>query len=185
MDFNLPGMNGVDLLKELALRGLQIPTAVITGRLDCPVASQAKEAGAIAVLGKPFKSAELLPIILLRPAVAQRIGRTRLCGQPKTCSRLMREINLTARHPRRRTSQPGKGLKIYPGILRHMLTLASVPGRNQRPRGMQSSVVALRPTNTTGSSQRFLRRQAKSSPVTEAPELPPWLRADDKTECVR
>jgi FixJ family two-component response regulator len=62
-DFNLPGMNGVELLKALALREFQIPAVIITGRPDCSMTYEAKAAGAIAVLGKPFKSTELLPVI--------------------------------------------------------------------------------------------------------------------------
>ena len=38
----------------------------------------------------------------------------------KRVQRLMRQMDLTALYPRRRTSQPGKGHKIYPYLLRHL-----------------------------------------------------------------
>jgi putative transposase len=38
----------------------------------------------------------------------------------KRVQRLMRQMNLTALYPRRRTSQPGKGHKIYPYLLRDL-----------------------------------------------------------------
>jgi FixJ family two-component response regulator len=64
VDFNLPGMNGLELLKALALRELKIPAVIMTGCLDdCPLTQEAKAAGVIAVLGKPFRSAELIPLI--------------------------------------------------------------------------------------------------------------------------
>jgi len=38
----------------------------------------------------------------------------------KRIQRLMRKMDLTALYPRRRTSQPGKGHKVYPYLLRHL-----------------------------------------------------------------
>lgn len=63
LDLNLPGMNGAALLMELGARDVHIPTVVITARPDSPLASAAMAAGALAVLTKPFKSGELLPIV--------------------------------------------------------------------------------------------------------------------------
>ena len=56
-------------------------------------------------------------------------GRRRICGEledrghvvnRKRVQRLMRQMDLRALYPRRRTSQPGKGHKIYPYLLRDL-----------------------------------------------------------------
>lgn len=67
-DLNLPRMSGVELLTELALRKADIPTVIITGQPDPDTIRKAQDAGALAVLSKPFKSAQLLP--LLKQALA-------------------------------------------------------------------------------------------------------------------
>ena len=46
----------------------------------------------------------------------------------KRVQRLMRQMDLTALYPRRRTSQPGKGHKIYPYLLRHLSIERAKPG---------------------------------------------------------
>lgn len=63
LDLHMPGMNGVDLQRELAARGIDIPIIVITGQIDDPLAVRAEEAGALAVIAKPFRQADILPKI--------------------------------------------------------------------------------------------------------------------------
>jgi FixJ family two-component response regulator len=74
LDLHLPGMNGAQLLTELAARDIHIPTVIITARPDSPLATQAQEAGALTVLTKPFKSTELLPIVEQAARRAQVAG---------------------------------------------------------------------------------------------------------------
>jgi FixJ family two-component response regulator len=62
-DLNLPGISGVDLLRELASRKSALPSIIMTGQADPVLISKAKEIGALAVLSKPFKSTELLPLL--------------------------------------------------------------------------------------------------------------------------
>jgi two-component system response regulator FixJ len=60
LDLHMPGMNGVELQRELAARGVRIPVIVITAYKDDPLTARAQEAGAVTVLYKPFKRDILL-----------------------------------------------------------------------------------------------------------------------------
>ena len=60
LDLHMPGMNGVELQRELTARGVRIPVIVITAYKDDPLTVRAQEAGAVTVLYKPFKQDVLL-----------------------------------------------------------------------------------------------------------------------------
>lgn len=59
-DVRMPEMSGLDLLRALQDRGVQIPVIVITGHGDIPLAVEAMRAGAQDFLEKPFEEARLL-----------------------------------------------------------------------------------------------------------------------------
>jgi CheY-like chemotaxis protein len=61
-DIALPGMSGLELQRELARRGLEIPIAFVTAQTSNfnAMRAQAVSAGAIAFLQKPFDGDELL-----------------------------------------------------------------------------------------------------------------------------
>lgn len=59
LDLGMPGMSGLDLQRELAARGVAIPVVIVTARGDQAMARAAMDAGALAVLGKPFRDDEL------------------------------------------------------------------------------------------------------------------------------
>jgi len=59
-DVNLPGMNGVDLLRQLNESGNSLPTIIISGNAKVPMAVEAMKAGATNVVEKPISSAELI-----------------------------------------------------------------------------------------------------------------------------
>lgn len=63
LDLHLPGMNGVELLHNLALRKIALPTVMITGRIDRKNRLQAIASGADVVLNKPLDLAELLAAV--------------------------------------------------------------------------------------------------------------------------
>lgn len=59
LDLHMPSMNGVELLQQLAARGLSIPTVIITATPDDPLAFLAKKAGVLGLLAKPINAQEL------------------------------------------------------------------------------------------------------------------------------
>jgi FixJ family two-component response regulator len=62
-DVRMPGLSGLDLQRELARAGWQIPIIFITGHGDIPMSVQAMKAGAVEFLTKPFRESELLDAI--------------------------------------------------------------------------------------------------------------------------
>jgi len=60
VDVRMPGMNGLELSAELTRRGFYVPTIVITGHADVPMAVQAVKAGAVNFLEKPFSDKTVL-----------------------------------------------------------------------------------------------------------------------------
>jgi FixJ family two-component response regulator len=63
LDVRLPGLSGLDLQRELAQAGLEIPLIFITGHGDIPMTVQAMKAGAVEFLTKPFRPQQLLDAI--------------------------------------------------------------------------------------------------------------------------
>ena len=60
LDIRMPGMTGLELQRELADRGLNIPVVMISGHADVRIAVEAMTLGAITLLEKPFRLDELL-----------------------------------------------------------------------------------------------------------------------------
>jgi FixJ family two-component response regulator len=60
VDVYMPGMTGVQLLEQLAMRGDQRPAIVISGQGDIPMAVRAMKVGAVDFLQKPFEDEDLL-----------------------------------------------------------------------------------------------------------------------------
>ena len=63
LDVRLPHLSGLDLQRELAKAGIQIPIIFLTGHADIPMTVQAMKAGAIEFLTKPFREQDLLDAI--------------------------------------------------------------------------------------------------------------------------
>jgi two-component system, LuxR family, response regulator FixJ len=59
LDVRMPEMDGVEVQKHLAARGVGLPVVVMTGHGDLGVAAAALHAGAVAFLEKPFGKAAL------------------------------------------------------------------------------------------------------------------------------
>lgn len=67
LDISLPGLNGLELQKRIAVERTDMPIIFITGYGDVPKTVQAMKAGAVEFLTKPFNDEALLSAI--RPAL--------------------------------------------------------------------------------------------------------------------
>jgi FixJ family two-component response regulator len=63
LDVNMPGMNGLDLQREMNALGIALPVIFLTGHGDIPMTVQALKAGAAHFLTKPVKDNELMVAI--------------------------------------------------------------------------------------------------------------------------
>jgi RNA polymerase sigma factor (sigma-70 family) len=63
LDVSLPGLNGLDLQKRIAVDRADMPIIFITGHGDVPMTVQAMKAGAVEFLTKPFGEDVLLTAI--------------------------------------------------------------------------------------------------------------------------
>ena len=72
LDISLPGLNGLDLQKRIAVEQTHMPIIFITGYGDVPKTVQAMKAGAVEFLTKPFNDEVLLT------AIRQALERSRL-----------------------------------------------------------------------------------------------------------
>jgi len=72
LDVSLPGLNGLDLQKRVAVERTDMPIIFITGYGDVPTTVQAMKAGAVEFLTKPFSDDALLN------AIRQAVERSRV-----------------------------------------------------------------------------------------------------------
>ncbi len=93
LDVRLPGLSGLDLQRELAANGINLPVIFITGHGDIPMSVRAMKAGALEFLTKPFRDQDLLD------AIQQALERDRGARQQRSETAEVRERfdSLTAR----------------------------------------------------------------------------------------
>ena len=70
LDISMPGLNGLELQKRLAVDRPEMPIIFLTGYADIPMTVQAMKAGAVEFLTKPFSDSTLLS------AVSKAIARS-------------------------------------------------------------------------------------------------------------
>ena len=63
LDISLPGLNGLDLQKRVAVERHEMPIIFMTGHGDIPITVQAMKAGAVEFLTKPFSDETMLNAI--------------------------------------------------------------------------------------------------------------------------
>ena len=63
LDVRMPGMNGLDLHRELQARASTLPVIFITGHGDVPMAVSALKKGAADFIEKPFNDKDMLRLI--------------------------------------------------------------------------------------------------------------------------
>lgn len=60
LDLRLPGQSGLELQRELAARGAELPIVFLTGHADVPTSVHAMKGGAIDFLEKPVREEDLI-----------------------------------------------------------------------------------------------------------------------------
>ncbi len=63
LDMRMPGLNGLDLQERLAEAGAAMPIIFVTGHASVSSTVRAMKAGAVELLEKPFKGADLIEAI--------------------------------------------------------------------------------------------------------------------------
>jgi two-component system response regulator FixJ len=96
-DIRMSGMSGLELQRELARRGLPIPTIIITGHGDVPLAVAALKAGAVDFLEKPFDSDAILAGVAeamrrIGTSKAQAFDRAEIAARADALSPREREV---------------------------------------------------------------------------------------------
>ena len=97
LDISLPGLNGLDLQKQVAVERPDMPIIFITGYGDVPMTVQAMKAGAVEFLTKPFGDEVLLSAVRhaierSRTALAHEAEIRELRDHHASLSRREREV---------------------------------------------------------------------------------------------
>ena len=95
LDLSLPGLNGLELQKRVAVERPEIPIIFITGHRDVPKTVEAMKGGAVEFLTKPFNDEVLLT------AIQRALERSRLA--------LARKIELQELRDRYASLTPREG----------------------------------------------------------------------------
>ena len=74
LDVRMPEMDGLEVQREMAARGITLPVIVLTGHGDITTAVQAMKAGAVDFLEKPFEKAALLTALEAGFARVDQVG---------------------------------------------------------------------------------------------------------------
>src|SRR5450631_1059248 len=85
LDVSLPGLNGLDLQKRVAVERTDMPIIFITGHGDVPMTVQAMKAGAVEFLTKPFSDNVLLT------AIRAALERSRVALSSEADMRILRD----------------------------------------------------------------------------------------------
>ncbi len=72
VDLRMPGMDGMALIRQLAATGAMLPTIMVTGHGDVPLAVQAMKAGASDFVEKPYANDAILEVVERALKSAQR-----------------------------------------------------------------------------------------------------------------
>lgn len=89
-DINLPGMSGIDFLREVRSTSSDTPVLLITGRPTVDTAVEAVELGAFLYLTKPFRSEEL------RIAVSKAVGHGRMARMRTEAQRVAESLGFVS-----------------------------------------------------------------------------------------
>jgi FixJ family two-component response regulator len=106
LDISLPGLNGLDLQKQLVMERPDMPIIFITGYGDVPKSVQAMKAGAVEFLTKPFSDDVLLS------AIRQAVERSETALGQAAELRTLRDRYASLSGPRTRGDGLGGGRPV-------------------------------------------------------------------------
>ncbi|MFZ0257965.1 MAG: response regulator transcription factor [Gammaproteobacteria bacterium] len=97
LDVRMPGMGGLGLLEHMRIEGMELPTIILTGHADVPIAVRAMKSGAIDFIEKPFTDQDLLDQIqrALKEDAKQRsqqLKRAEVLSRVETLTPREREV---------------------------------------------------------------------------------------------
>ena len=95
LDVSLPGLNGLDLQKRIAVERPDMPIIFITGYGDVPTTVRAMKAGAVEFLTKPFSDETLLN------AIRQAVERSRIALSDEAEMQMLRDCYASLTHRER------------------------------------------------------------------------------------
>lgn len=95
LDVSLPGLNGLELQKRIAVERTYMPIIFITGHGDVPITVQAMKAGAVEFLTKPLRNEVLLD------AIRNALERSRLALGREAEIRALRNCYASLTHRER------------------------------------------------------------------------------------
>src|SRR5579863_6134926 len=85
LDINMPGMNGLELQRQMNDSGISLPVIFLTGHGDIPMTVHALKAGAVHFLTKPVREDELMN------AIRQALANDRKARSERAEIRKLRE----------------------------------------------------------------------------------------------
>ena len=94
LDIRMPDMDGIEVQRHLASRGVDLPVVVMTGHGDLAVAAAALQGGAVAFLEKPFAKPALIDALdsaFLRLEDPEAFARQR--AEAATCVQALSEAD--------------------------------------------------------------------------------------------
>jgi two-component system response regulator FixJ len=94
-DLRMPELDGLQLLRELRRRHVEMPVLIITGHGDIPLAVEAMRAGALDFLEKPFDDQALLASV--RAAFASQQEQSRQTGQKSEIAARIEQLSTRER----------------------------------------------------------------------------------------
>lgn len=94
-DLRMPELDGLQLLRELRRRHIEMPVLIITGHGDIPLAVEAMRAGAVDFLEKPFDDQALLASV--RAALASQQEQSRQTGQKSEIAARIEQLSARER----------------------------------------------------------------------------------------
>lgn len=89
LDVRMTGMSGMELLTKLSEENMHIPTVLVTGHGDIPMAVEALKKGAVDFIEKPFREQVLWEKIKKALEISNNSNHIHL-----ECDRLMEEVSL-------------------------------------------------------------------------------------------